>query len=163
MVDSTPLIPDNSSTDTKQGHRVFGCLDFWKAVLLINAIALVLYEVVIINNAMKSTFVSLNVILVMVMIISSLFFLFYFYILVMSAALKFQDAPVIIGILLAVIGIIMTTVGLVNNYLIDIIDGYAFSYVLHALMLYADAVYVAEVRKGIMSRETYSREEYSLW
>ncbi len=75
MVDSTPLNPDSSSTDTKHGHRVFCCLDSRKAVLLINAIALVVYEVVIINSAMKTTFETSNVILVMVM--CSLFFLFY--------------------------------------------------------------------------------------
>ncbi len=136
MVDSIPLIPDSSSTDAKQGHRVFGCLYSRKAVIVINAIALVLYQVVIINSAMKSAFESSNVIVVMV--ISSLFFLFYP--LVMSSALKFQHVEVIFGILLAVIGIVLMTVGLVNNYLIDSIGGYVFSYVLHVLLLYADAV-----------------------
>ncbi len=46
-------------------------------------------------------------------------------------------------------------------YLIDTIDDYGFSYVLHVLMLYEDSLYIAEVPQGHMSRENHSREKYS--
>ena len=34
-------------------------------------------------------------------------------------------------------------------------------YVIHVFILYAEWIYVSEVGKGIMSRETHSREKYS--
>ncbi len=50
-------------------------------------------------------------------------------------------------------GIILTTVGLVNNYLIDSNVGYVFSYVLHVLMLYADSVYVGATQGPYVTRD----------
>lgn len=161
MVDSTPLIRDN--TGKKQGHRVLCCCDSRKAVILINLIALVLVVAGIIAGAVEGTLDS-SISYIVAYCISILF-----YFIVMCSALQFHRCAVIVAIIWNVVQIVWMSVGLVMERetlaqeadKTPIIIYFSIFYVLHLFILYAEGVYVSEVGKGVMSRETHAREKYS--
>ena len=165
MVDSTPLIPDGKE-EKKQGHRVLCCCDSRKAVLIINAIALVVVLAGFIDASMKTPpgagpiiFFVLNVVI---------------YIFVMISAFTFGIKGVEIGIFMVVVDIIWFSISIANTALeargwinqgsedaIGMIVYVTIMYLLFLLTMYANSVYVLEVSRGIMSKETHSRVKYS--
>ena len=162
MVDSTPLISDGKGK--KQGHRILGCVDSRKAVLLFNGLILVLYFPLLVYWSMNFVANILNIVQICV---SMLVYSF-----VIQSALKFNQVAVIVGIFWAIIVIVATTavVVMARDVLAQnlrttgaiITIGYCtLIYFLNVLIIYANSVYVVEVRKGIMSRETFYREKYS--
>lgn len=161
MVDSTPLIPD--SRGKKQGHRVLCCCDSRKAVILINLMGLLLVAAGLIASAIQGTLVT-DIPAIVGYCISILF-----YFIVVCSALQFHRCAVIVAIIWQIVAIVWYTVGLVMNRealakeanQTDWIIFLVVWYVIHVFILYAEWVYVSEVGKGIMSRETHSREKYS--
>mmetsp|Transcript_5542 Transcript_5542/g.7774 ORF Transcript_5542/g.7774 Transcript_5542/m.7774 type:complete len:170 (+) Transcript_5542:113-622(+) len=164
MTDSTPLINDSRQKQGKLGHRVLCCCDSRKAVILINLFALVLIVAGLIAAAVNNTFDS-DTSAIIGYVISVLF-----YLIVMFSALQYHRCAVIVAIIWNLIVIVWTSVGLVmeretlfakNQNQTDIIIYFTVFYVIHVFVIYAEWVYVSEVGKGIMSRETHSREKYS--
>ena len=167
MVDSTPLIPSNQGK--KQGHRVLCCCDSRKATVLINLIGLGLIIAGLITAAVNKTLDS-SIYAIVAYCISILF-----YFIVMCSALQFHRCAVIVAIIWTVIQIVLMSVGLVMNkqQLAEEVSNESKSnqsatityfvvwYVIHVFIIYAEGVYVSEVGKGIMSRQTHSREKYS--
>ncbi len=159
MVDSTPLIPDSSSTDDKQGHRVLGCCDSRTAVIVINS---VFFSLSFLSFALLGAFTLSITGAIIFNCINILF-----YIIVIYSAVQFQYVGVIVGILWNVIIIILFIVNLVIVRMSHAIESEAATFIIVSviffllLMIYAECVFVSEVGKGIMSRETHSREKYS--
>lgn len=161
MVDSTPLIP--ASQNKKQGHRVLCCCDSRKAVILINLIALAWYIAAIVINALNGTlnndFVSIIFICITIL----------FYFTVMCSAIQFHRCAVIVAIIWMLFTIVWNVVHLILNRneiqktenpqatIITVVV----VIVIQVFVIYAECVYVNEVGKGIMSRETHDREKYS--
>ena len=162
MVDSTPLIPGSSDSDTKQGQRVFGCCDSRRAVIVINSVALALSFIGLLMAVYQSydngsTFIAICISCVL-------------YFAVLWSVLEYRSIAVIVGMLWAVGGIVWLTLYVVYSSS-DIADeeatnrdstiaGIVIGYFFAVLMIYAECVYVSEVRKGIITRETHSREKY---
>ncbi len=77
---------------------------------------------------------------------------------------------VIVAILWAVVEIVLLTVNLASgrSYIANEVTTardvrivvYVLGYVINLFMIYAECVYVSEVRKGIVTKETHSREKY---
>ena len=163
MVDSTPLIRD--SRVKKQGHRILCCCDSRKAVIMINLLGLVLVAAGLIAAAVQRTLVA-DIPSIIAYVISILF-----YFIVMCSALQFHRCAVIVAIIWQLVAIVWLSVGLAmngtelakeaNQTQTDWIIFLVVWYVIHVFILYAEWVYVSEVGKGIMSRETHSREKYS--
>ncbi len=162
MVDSTPLIPD--SRGKKQGHRVLCLCDSRKAVMIINLLALVLVIGGIIAAAVDDTLKS-DVATIVGYCVDILF-----YLIVMFSALQFHRFAVIVAIIWTVASIVWTSVILIidreklaeeTSNQLDVIIFFAVYYVIHLFVIYVEWIYVSEVGKGIMSRETHSREKYS--
>lgn len=162
MVDSTPLIPD-SRRGKKQGHRVLCCCDSRKAVILINLFGLVLVVAGLITSGVQGTLDG-SIASIIGYCISILFFF-----IVMCSALQFHRFAVIVAIVWEIVAIVWVSVGLILNRetlanpanQTDVIIYFTVWYVLHVFIVYAEWVYVSEVGKGIMSRETHDREKYS--
>lgn len=162
MVDSTPLIPD-SRRGKKQGHRVLCCCDSRKAVILINLIGLVLVAAGLIAGGVQGT-LNTDLVAIISYVISILF-----YFIVMCSALQFHRCAVIVAIIWVLVDIVLVSVGLVmdretlakQENQTDLIIYFTVWYVVHVFIIYAEWVYVSEVGKGIMSRETHDREKYS--
>lgn len=93
-----------------------------------------------------------------------------FYFIVMFSAIRFHRTAVFVAIFWTVASIVWTSVILImdreelaqetSNELYLIIF-FAVYYVVHLFIIYVEWIYVSEVGKGIMSRETLSREKYS--
>ena len=164
MVDSTPLIPDGKDEEEKQGHKVLCCFDSRKAVLIFSAIALVFTIAIFTDAATSGKADAGRIINFIVNIIV--------FIVAMVGAFTFGIQGVVAGIVMAIANIIWFAVYLVRNrewlaqnqgteegtaYIVIV----AIAYLVFLLMIYANSVYVYEVRKGIMSKETHSREKYS--
>eukprot|EP00984_Skeletonema_dohrnii_P021892 scaffold11048_cov152-Skeletonema_dohrnii-CCMP3373.AAC.4 len=161
MVDSTPLIPDGK--EKKEGHRVLCCCDSRKAVIILNLLALALTIASLIIRLVDNQYFSAWTIILY--IINLLF-----YSIVTWSALQFGKSAVEWGIFWSIVDIIWTSVYLARNsgWMVEgssnrtaTIVAYAIFYVFHVLIIYANWTYVSEVGKGIMSRETHSREKCS--
>ena len=159
MVDSTPLIPDSSSKDDKQGHRVLGCCDSRRAVIVINSILLAL---VFLDLLLLGVSYEIKIWTIIVIIVNILF-----YIIVIYSAVQFQYVGVIVAMIWNVVDIVLYIAYLIrlsifgNTVSAEATVEIVFSILLFLLAIYAECVYVSEVRKGIMSSETHSRETYS--
>ena len=160
MVDSTPLIP--SSQGKKQGHRVLCCCDSRKAVVLINLIALILYVLALISKGVQGT-LNNDIVSIVFYVITILF-----YLTVMCSAIQFHRCAVIIAIIWMVFIVIWEIYGIIveggsipaEERQATIIT-FVVILVIQVFVIYAEGVYVSEVGKGIMSRETHDRERYS--
>ena len=158
MVDSTPLIPGSSDSDTKQGQRILGCCDSRRAVIVINSIFLALACLGFILLGVSTPLSIGSIILSCISIL--------IYIIVICSALQFQYVVVIVAIVWEVISLILlivnmiisTDAGLATKETVSVNVLVIF---LSLLIIYVECEYVSEVRKGIMSRETHSREKYS--
>ncbi len=160
MVDSTPLIPGSSSKDDKQGHRVLGCCDSRRAVIVINSIVLAISLLGFLTMAVSDKY-KLTTSTIIASIIGYLF-----YIIVICSAGQFQYCAVMVAIIWNVADIVLVIVYLSeksSNGTATEGDtfGTVLAMLLYLLAIYAECVYVSEVRKGIMSSETHSREAYS--
>ena len=154
MVDSTPLIPGSSDSDTKQGQRILGCCDSRRAVIVINSIALALSSLGLLLILPAS-----DQVLIVFIIVSCICIIFY--IIVICSAVNFQYVAVIVAIVWEVINVILV---IVNSMFIDSrsdLLSSVLSILLYLLNIHAACVYIFEVRNGIMSRENHSRETYS--
>ena len=161
MVDSTPLIP--ASQHKKQGHRVLCCCDSRKAVIMINLVALAFYIAAIVINALNGT-LSNDVVSIIFMCITILF-----YFTVICSAIQFHRCAVVVAIIWMLFTIVWNIVSLIMNRdeiqktenpqatIISVV----IVLIIQAFVIYAEGVYVHEVGKGIMSRETHDREKYS--
>ena len=161
MVDASPLIPHRK----KQGRRVLWIFDSRKAVISINFIGLVVYIILLTLEltTWRDLLEHLNIFWLSTNIV--------FYIIVMVSALIFKHYVVMVGILWAIADIIWFTVDVVGMrewfaqnigtaYRTSVVVMCTIIYALHLLIIYSGSVFVAEVRKGIMSRETHTREKY---
>jgi len=159
MVDSTPLIPGSSSKDDKQGHRVLGCCDSRRAVIVINSILLAL---VFLDLLLLGVSYEIKIWTIIVIIVNILF-----YIIVIYSAVQFQYVGVIVAMIWNVVDIVLYIAYLIrlsifgNTASAEATVEIVFSILLFLLAIYAECVYVSEVRKGIMSSETHSREKHS--
>ena len=162
MVDSTPLIPD-SRRGKKQGHRVLCCCDSRKAVILINLIGLLLVVAGLIAGGVQGTLDGsiANIIAYCITIL--------FYFIVMCSALQFHRCAVIVAMIWEIVAIVWLSVELILSRETlasqpnqeGLIIYLVVFYVIRVFIIYAEWVYVSEVGKGIMSRETHDREKYS--
>ncbi len=160
MVDSTPLIPDSSIKDDKQGHRILGCCDSRRAVITINSIALALSFVglLFVLNSDSSNWVIIS---------SCINCVFYF--VVLGNVLIFRYGVVIVAILWDVTIFILMIVSLIigwrydmNGIFRDTFKSYGVLVIIFTVhKIFAECAFVYEVRKGTMSRETYSMVKYS--
>ncbi len=161
MVDSTPLLPGSSESDTKQGQRILGCCDSRRAVIVINSIALALSFVGLLL-ALYQSYDNGSIIAVCINCV--------LYFAVLWSVLQYRYIMVIVGMLWAVGGIVWLTMYVVNLSS-DIaaeetataageIAGIVIGYLFFLFTIYAECIYVSEVRKGIITRETHSREKY---
>ena len=168
MVDSTPLIPhgdDNSSSSSSSSSSQGGgylCCDSRKAIIVINSVFLGFWSldlILLLANAVPLTIQQIIVISINML----------FNIIVIYSALQFQYIAVIVAILWDVTIFILMIVSLIIGwrYGMNGIFGDAFkSFDILAIIfsvhkIYAECVFVYEVRKGIMSSETHSREKHS--
>ena len=165
MVDSSPLIPGTHGR--KQGHRVLCCCDSRKAVILINLIALAFSIYLIIISALNGTLRG-DIVSIVVYCVSILFHL-----IVICSAIQFHRCAVIIAIIWQIIKIILVVIFLILNgtsgaftkltetakrvYIISNVIWFGVTFI----VLYAEMVYVREVKLGIMSRKYHEREKYS--
>ncbi len=169
MVDSTPLIPhgdDNSSSSSSSSSSSQGggdlCCDSRKAIIVINSVFLGLWSldlILLLANAVPLTIQQIIVISINIL----------FNIIVIYSALQFQYIAVIVAILWDVTIFILMIVSLIigwrydmNGIFGDTFKSYGALVIIFSVhKIFAECAFVYEVRKGTMSRETYSMVKYS--
>jgi hypothetical protein len=158
MADQTPLI--DGRKQGKQGHRVLCLFDSRKATLIVNFIALALLILFFVLTAIVTP---PDVWMIVVFIISVLF-----YVTVIIGACSFRYCAVLTALIWEVIVLVLNIIfvatydwnAVPENNRTGTIVAFTVLFVWRLLVLYADGTFVHETRKGIMTKETRSREAY---
>jgi len=158
MTDRSPLI--DGKKQGKQGHRVLCLFDSRKATLIVNFIALGLLILFFVLSAIATP---PNVWMIVVFIISVLF-----YITVIIGACSFRYCAVLTALIWEVIVLVLNIIWVATfdwsavpeKNRTNWIAAVTVLFVLRLLVLYSDGTFVHETRKGIMTKETRSREAY---
>ena len=164
MVDSTPLISENSNKNRKQGHRVLCCCDSRKATIFLSLVALVLSIMALVGAVMPNEGVPENAWSIATFSIS-----IFFYLLVIWGAIRYHRCAVIVSIIWEIAALVMIIIGTVQYDWSSVSSSekqsgaiaLAILMAWRLLVIYAEGTFVYEVNKGIMSHETHSREKYS--
>ena len=144
----------------KLGHRVFCCCDSRKATILVSLVALVLSILAIISYSLKP----INGWGIAVSCISTLF-----YILVIWGALRYHRCAVILSLIWQLVALVLKVIGtarydwgaLQGDDKTAAIIAVAVIMTWDVVVIYCLGTFVSEVSRGIMTKETHSREKYS--
>ena len=155
---------DFSQHRTKQGklgHRVFCCCDSRKATILVSLVALVLSILAIISYSIQKPTNGWGI---AVSCISTLF-----YILVIWGALRYHRCAVILSLIWQLVALVLKVVGtarydwgaLQGDDKTAAIVAVAVIMTWDVVVIYCLGTFASEVSRGIMTKETHSREKYS--
>mmetsp|Transcript_41362 Transcript_41362/g.74564 ORF Transcript_41362/g.74564 Transcript_41362/m.74564 type:complete len:178 (-) Transcript_41362:221-754(-) len=173
MVDPTPLIPGGNSSNVKQGHQIFGCCcDSKRAVIVFNIITLVCTAISMIWLAIASgtfdlvsddvTMEEIEQYYIRAMIFGGV--TIGINVMVIFGASIYNAWAVLIGALWVVTSLVLTimfNVQYANDHGTSVYYSPIVDIIWAVIVLYPHIVFIYEVRKGIMTPQTYSREEYS--
>eukprot|EP00984_Skeletonema_dohrnii_P012124 scaffold4878_cov117-Skeletonema_dohrnii-CCMP3373.AAC.2 len=164
----TPLLPAEEKEEEKQGHKFFGiCCDSRRAVIIVNSLSLVLFICGLIAAVAPGsiTISSQNVV--------AMIFNILFTIVIISGAISFNQTVVVIGLLWEIFIICYWITGAsstIENFdWSKEVPGAKQSTVAFLVItilwqfvtIYAEIMFVYESKQGIMTPETYKREEQS--
>ncbi len=164
----TPLLPAEEKGEEKKGHRLFGfCCDSRRAVILVNSLSLILYICGLIAAVVPGSITcsAQNIV--------AMLFNILFTVVIIFGAMKFIQATVLVGLLWELFIICFWITGATAA-----IEGFDWSqqapearastitFVVISIIwqfvnCYAEVVFVYEMWQGIMTPETYKREEQS--
>jgi hypothetical protein len=164
----TPLLPVEEKEEEKKGHKLFGvCCDSRRAVIIVNALSLVMFICELIAAIVPGsiTIDSQNV--------TAMIFNIIFTLVIIYGAMKFNQTVVWVGLLWEIFILCFWITGASNA--IQSFDwskefpGARESTVAFVVItiiwqfvnIYAEAVFVYESKHGVMTPETYKREEQS--
>lgn len=158
MSDQSPLL--DGKRQGKQGHRVLCLFDSRKATIFVNFIALALIILFFVLSAITTP---PNAWIIVLFTISVLF-----YITVIIGACSFRHCAVLTALIWECIVLILNVIFVVTfdwNAVPEsdrtyTIVAFTVLFVCRLLVMYADGTFVHETRKGIMTKETRSREAY---
>ena len=164
----TPLLPDEEKGEEKKGHKFFYfCCDSRRAVIIVNALSLILYICGLIAAVVPGSITcsAQNIV--------AMLFNILFTVVIIFGAMKFIQATVLVGLLWELFIICFWITGATAA-----IEGFDWSqqapgtrestitFVVISIIwqfvnCYAEVVFVYEMWQGIMTPETYKREERS--
>jgi hypothetical protein len=163
----TPLLPVGED-EGKKGHKFFGiCCDSRRAVIIVNIISLLVFISGLVAALVPGS-ITVSAQNLVAMIFNILFTL-----VIIFGALKFNDTAVTVGLLWEVFIIFFWIIGASST--INGTDwsqqfkgarGSTISFVVISIIwqfvnIYAEVVFVYESKYGIMTPDTYKREEHS--
>jgi len=161
-MDQSPLLDldGRRKKQAKQGHRVLCLFDSRKAAIIVNVIALALY---IIFFVLAAIIMPPNVWMIVFFTISVLF-----YVTVIVGACSFRHCAVLTALIWEVIVLVLNIIwvstfdwnAVHDSNRTNTIIAVTVLFVWRLLVLYADGTFVHETRKGIMTKDTRSREAY---
>eukprot|EP00804_Cyclotella_cryptica_P004464 CCRYP_006870-RB/>CCRYP_006870-RB protein AED:0.06 eAED:0.06 QI:134/1/1/1/0.66/0.5/4/537/183 len=179
MVDTTPLIPTSSGSESKQGHKIFCCCcDSKRAVQIFNILA-------IISVVIMMTLLSVNKYADVEVDVNGdpyadqelhelkanyrYYMIAYavglgVYLIVLCGASMYSPCLVSIAILYSLFNLAnMIYFGVTQG---QDEEGWIFGYIVwpivwEMLYIYPHAVFISEINRGIMTPETYARERHS--
>ncbi|KAL7492120.1 hypothetical protein ACHAWT_001409 [Skeletonema menzelii] len=164
----TPLLPAEEKDEEKKGHKFFGlCCDSRRAVIIVNSLSLVIFICGLIAAIVPGS------ITVGAQNIVAMLFNLLFTVVIIGGAMKFNQATVFIGLLWELFIICYWITGATRT--IENFDwskespearGSTIAFVVISIIwqfvnIYAEVVFVYETHQGIMTPETYKREEQS--
>ena len=164
----TPLLSVQEEDDAKKGHKFFAvCCDSRRAVIIVNALSLLMFVCGLIASVAPGS-ITVSAQNIVAMIFNILFTL-----VIMNAAMKFNKTAILIGLLWELFITCFWITGASST--IESTDWdeefpgakqstiafVVFSILWQFVTIYADVAFVYESENGIMTPETYKREEQS--
>jgi len=165
--DATPLLEENYG-DEKKGHSFFGfCCDSRRATIIVNILSLILFIACLLAALLpgRITMDGQNVV--------AMIFNLFFTCVIIYGAYKWVYTFVLIGLLWEVFILIFWIVGASSsikgtdwshessNAKSSTIAFVVISIIWQFIVIYAEVIFVWECKRGIMTAETYTREEQS--
>ena len=164
----TPLLSVQEEDDAKKGHKFFGvCCDSRRAVIIVNALSLLMFVVGLIAAVAPGSieFSAQNTV--------AMIFNILFTVVILNGAMKFNETTILVGLLWELFITSFWITGASNT--IESMDWekevpgakqstiafLVFSILWQFIVIYAEILFIYESENGIMTPETYKREEQS--